>query len=113
YCVDPTTVFALFDASSSGAIRRLSAGSAEDFTNFAVDGSTITFADNFVHTPDDGDLSSRADIRIVDLSATAAAPRTLVAGAYSFYFPTGDRRAVVYSWDRDPANQGLFVLRVR
>jgi hypothetical protein len=113
YCADPTTVEALFDATPSGTIRRLSVGSAEDLANFAVDGSVVTFADGLRHTPEDQDLSATVDIKRADLEAATLAPTTLVGQAYTLYFPSGDRRRIVYTWDRDPASPGLFVLRVR
>ncbi len=113
YCSDPRTAIALFDASSSGVVRPLSVGSAEDGVNFAVEGSTITFADNLEHSPADQDLSATVEIKKVDLDAATLAPTTLVHRAYALYFPSGDRKRIVFSSDDDPSSSGLFVMPVR
>jgi hypothetical protein len=57
-------------------------------------------------------LSATVDIKLVDLAAATLAPRTLVSNAYSNYFPTRNRRRIVFTSDADPAAQGLFVLRL-
>jgi hypothetical protein len=110
YCPDATSVFALYDGGSAGVMRKLTTGSAEDGVNFAVDDGVIAYADNLVHTPADQDLSATIDIKLVDLAAPTLAPRTLVSNAYSSFFPTRNRRRIVFTSDADPTAQGLFVL---
>lgn len=112
YCNDDASVTALYDGSRAGTLRKITSGSAEDWTNFAVEGAVITYADDLVHSPADQDLSATVDIKELDLAAATLAPKTLAAGAYSIYFPTRDRRSVVFTSDNGAAH-GLYALRIR
>ena len=104
YCsnVDGTTSLSSID--TSGAGRLINTGDALDGLNFAVERGVITFADDFVQTPDG---VQTVDIKLLDLNSSAAAI-TVAGGVFTNYFPTADRKRIAYS-----SAAGLFVQRVR
>src|SRR5262249_12129014 len=112
YTFDVTTGGStLFAASLAGDNRQVSSGAPTEFEHFALAGSLVAFSDHLDGTG--VDLLDRNDIVLADVGAAQIAPVTLAAGAYNLFFPTPDRRSVVFTSDHDPAATGLFVVRVR
>jgi hypothetical protein len=101
----------LFAASLAGDNRQISSGAPTEFAHFALTGSLVAFSDNLVGTGID--LFDRNDIVLADVGATQIAPVTLAVQAYNLFFPTHDRRAIVFTSDHDPAATGLFIIATR
>lgn len=111
YVFDPTTGNpTLFAASPAGDNRAVSSGDANEFENFSMTGTLVAYSDHMIGTGID--LFDRHDIQLADVGAGEIAPVTLAAGAYNLFFPTPDRRSLVYTSDAGPET-GLFLLRVR
>jgi len=112
YKFDPTTGgLTLFAASLAGDNRAVSSGAPTEVEHFALTGSLVAYSDNLVGTGID--LLDKTDIVLADVGAAQIAPVTLAPEAYNLFFPTADRRAIVYTSDHDPNDSGLFIVRTR
>jgi hypothetical protein len=115
YVADPSGNLALYAASSAVDNRQISDGFSA-WNNFAATGSRISYLDHAVIDPNDTSPNAfpslgtvTADLHIIDVAAPRCEPWLLAKQAYAGYFPTQQRKSVVYSWDRVLELSGLYV----
>ncbi len=102
---------ALMAATRHGA-RQVSTGN-QVFDVFHATQSVVTFTQSPTYDPRREFLLSTGDLFVVDVSAPNATPTLISRQAGLFYFPSADRRRVVFTSKTEPEGPGLYVANVR
>jgi hypothetical protein len=108
-----TQLGALFAADRSGSARQISEDRSV-YVNFAATGSVVSFNDQpvFNSAPAGSFNFTTADLHVVDAGRPNKPARLIAKQAYVFYFPSHDRRGLVFT--TDAADQpGLYLASAR
>lgn len=109
YTIDQAGNVALFAGGRDGVSRQISTGTTTIGVHDGVHDSVLVYSDAAVGPVTDP--MSTTDIMLADVADPARRPRTVARQAHDLFFPTRDRRFVVYTSDTE-AGGGLFVAPV-
>jgi hypothetical protein len=101
----------LFAASLAGDNRQVSSGTPTEFVFFGLRDSEVVYSDHMNGTGIG--MFDLHDLMLADVGADRIAPRLLAGQVYNLFFPTRDRRWVLYTSDSDPHGAGLLAVRAR
>jgi hypothetical protein len=99
----------LFAADRNGAAHQLSEDDTM-FINWAGAGSVVSYNDQpvFNSAPLGQNYASTADLHVIDAARPGSVPRLVAKQAHLFYFPSHQRRGLVFTSDAE-ARPGLYL----
>jgi hypothetical protein len=110
YTIDETGNVVLYAGGRDGVSRRISTGTTTIGVHYGIRDSVLAYSDAAVGAA--SDPLSTTDIMIADIADPSRRPRAVARQAHDLFFPTRDRRFIVYTSDVE-AGGGLFVAYVR
>jgi hypothetical protein len=109
YTIDGTGNAVLNAGGRDGVSRQISTGTTTIAIHYGLHDSVLAYSDNAISAV--SDPQSTTDIMIADLADPSRPPRVVARQAHDLFFPTRDRRFMVYTSDVE-AGGGLFVTYV-
>ena len=110
YAIDAIGNVVLYAGARDGVSRQVSTGTTTFGVHYGIRDSVIAYSDAAVGAATDP--QSTTDIMLADLADPSRRPRAVARQAHDLFFPTRDRRFIVYTSDVE-AGGGLFVAFVR
>ena len=109
YTIDGAGNAVLYAGGRDGVSRRISTGTTTIGVHYGIHDSVLAYSDSAVGAA--SDPQSTTDIMIADLADPSRRSRVVARQAHDLFFPTRDRRFIIYTSDVEGGG-GLFIAYV-